>query len=310
MSAAAPQDPVPPVPLPASLPAPPVAEQKSVRGFGAHLVPLVRPLILSLLGVILGAALTYFGLPAKQVEVITEVFRDTAQPLTAPAAPIDYEGLPYHGDHHADHDHGPQAIQAQAARWPTDRITYSVDYTSARGLNPPLSDEAIRAALRQATGWWADNLQLEFVEVPAGAQALIPIRFERIDGPANVLAEAYLANGTLDPKPLRFDSAERWTPGAPAANLVSLPTVACHELGHSLGLSHDSPSAPAVMRPSYTAAIPREQERDVSRMVALGYKRREKVPPAATDVLTFPIQARTDDVVEALKKAGFTVSKP
>lgn len=309
MSAAAPQDPPSPATPPASLPAPPVGEQKSVRGFWAAYGPTLRPVLLSLVWLTLGAVAAYLGLPTKYVEVFKEVVVDGPQPLTAPAVPIDYEGLPYHGDDHG-HDHGPQAIQAQAARWPTDRITYSVDYASARGLNPPLSDDAIRAALRQAAGWWADNLLLEFVEVPAGGPALIPIRFERIDGPANVLAEAYLANGTLDPKPLRFDSSERWTPGAPAANLVSLPTVACHELGHSLGLSHDAPQALAVMRPSYTAAIPREQERDVGRAVQLGYKRREKVPPAATDVLTFPIQARTDDVVEALKKVGFTVTKP
>lgn len=229
-------------------------------------------------------------------------------PLAADrVGPIDYEGLQYHGDHHDEH--GPQQLQSQAARWPADRITYGIDYTTARNLNPPLSDDAIRAAFRQATGWWGEHLQLEFVEV-APAQAMIPIRFERMDGPGGVLAEAYLANGTMEAKPMRFDSGERWTPGAPASNLVSLPTVACHELGHSLGLGHDSQTAPAVMRPTYTAALPREQERDIMRMVGLGYKRRDKVPPAPTDLITFPISAKTDDVADALRKAGFTVQKP
>ena len=91
---------------------------------------------------------------------------------------------------------------------------------------------------------------------------------------------------------------------------MSLRTVWCHEIGHSLGLGHDAANAVAVMRPSYTASIPREQERDIMRMVGLGYKRREKVPPAPTDLITFPISAKTDDVADALRKAGFTVSKP
>lgn len=235
---------------------------------------------------------------------------DLPLPLAdAAVGPIDYEGMRYHGDHHGD-DHGPEAIQAQPARWPVDRITYGIDYASARGLNPPLSDVAIQAAIRQAAGWWSEHLAIDLVEVPFGTGPHIPIRFERIDGPGGVLAEAYLANGTTAPKPLRFDSGERWTPGAPAANLVSLPTVGCHELGHSLGLGHDAQTAPAVMRPTYTASLPREQDRDISRMVALGYKRREKVPPAPVDVLTFPVQVKTNDVVEALKKAGYEVTKP
>lgn len=268
-----------------------------------------RPLVaaaLALLAAAVGSVLTRYGVAPRTVEVITETIREAPLPLSADPRPIDYEGIQYHGDHHDEH--GPQKLQAQAARWPADRITYSIDYASARGMSPPLSDDAIRAAIRQATGWWADNLQLEFVEVTSGA--MIPIRFERIDGPAGVLAEAYLADGTNRPKPLRFDSSERWTPGAPATNLVSLPTVACHEIGHSLGCPHDAANAAAVMRPTYTASLPREQERDIQRMVGLGYKRREKVPPAATDVLTFPIQARTDDVVDALKKAGYGVTKP
>lgn len=227
------------------------------------------------------------------------------QPLVN-AEPLDYEGARFGG---CDHDHGPQPL-VEAARWPVDRITYSVDYATAKGLNPPLSDGAIQSALKQAAGWWSENLQIELVEVPAGTGAHIPIKFERIDGALGVLAEAYLANGNLQPKPLRFDNGERWTAGPPAANLVSLPTVACHELGHSLGLDHDAPNAPAVMRPSYTASIPREQERDIARAVGLGYKRRDKVPAAPSDVLSFPVQARTDEVVEALKKAGFTVTKP
>ena len=63
------------------------------------------------------------------------------------------------------------------------------------------------------------------------------------------------------------------------------------------------------MRPTYSASIPREQERDIQSMVALGYRRRQKVPPAPTDVLTFPVQVKTDDVIQSLRNAGDTVTK-
>ena len=222
--------------------------------------------------------------------------------MQADAVPIDYEGCGFHGDVEHLHDVLP-------ARWPTDRITYGIDYSSASKLNPPLSEDAIRAAFRQGAGWWTDGADLEIVEVPY-SQALVPIRFERMDGPGGVLAEAYLADGTNRQKPMRFDSSERWTAGAPAANLVSLPTVFCHEFGHSLGLNHDAANAPAVMRPSYTSAIPREQPRDLERLFALGYRRRERVPPAPSDVLQISGTFKTSDVVDALKKIGYSVTGP
>ncbi|TXH99566.1 MAG: matrixin family metalloprotease [Rhizobium sp.] len=258
----------------------------------------------ALLAALMGALGNDQMAPTKTVTV--EV--PSAAPMGAELAPVDYEGCRFHGDHD---DHAPQALAAQAARWPTDRITYSIDYASARGMNPPLSDAAIQQAARTAFGWWAEHLAIEFVEVSHGTPGTsIPCRFERIDGPAGVLAEAYLADGTNNPKPLRLDSSERWTVGPPATNQVSCPTVWCHEIGHSLGCPHDAQNAPAVMRPTYTASIPREQERDIARMVQLGYKRRPKVPPAPTDVLQIPVQLKVDDVVTGLKGLGFTVTKP
>lgn len=261
-------------------------------------------ILISILG--WGWAIWQESSPAKVIKVPVPTV--ASENLEAEVKPIDYEGLRFHGDH--EDDHGPQRLESQTARWPSDRITYGIDYASAKSLNPPLSDVAIQTAIRQATGWWTEQLNIDFVEVPYGSSPNIPIRFERIDGPAGVLAEAYLADGTSRPKPLRFDSSERWTPGAPAQNLVSLPTVACHEIGHSLGLGHDSANATAVMRPTYTASLPREQERDIQRMTQLGYRRREKVPPAAVDVINIPVQIKTSDVVDALKKAGYSVTGP
>ncbi len=223
-----------------------------------------------------------------------------------PDVPINYEGARYHGTE----AHGLAHIEASGRPWPTKNITYWVDYSTVPQLRPALSNDMVSAAFKQAWNWWAEGLDIEPQEVTDPSAALVTIRFEKMDGPNGVLAESYLADGTLNPKTQRYDSSERWTVGPPASGLLSLPTVACHEIGHVLGLGHDDPTAPAVMRPVYSASLPREQARDYSRMIALGYKKRIAAPTGPVDVLSFPVQAKTTDVIDSLKKAGFTVTKP
>lgn len=275
----------------------------------AALIALGRKAMFAAFAAAVGVIAAYFNLPPTVVEVLVPA----PEPFVAEAVPIDYEGCSYHGPH--DHDDA-HAIEAEPLRWPTDRITYGIDYGSARGLNPPLSDASIQAAIKQAANWWSESLAIEMVEVPY-SQALIPIRFERLDGPGGTLAEAYLANGTLGKKPMRVDASERWTAGPPAANLLSMPTVVCHELGHSLGLPHDVKTALAVMIPTYTSRIPREQPRDIDRAVnELGYARRPPAPgdgvkPGGTaELIDFPVSAKASDIMTALKARGYKVEPP
>lgn len=288
------------LPAPAPQPRWQPALERLLHAGAKRLVQWAIPILMAAAG----SVATYFGFPRTTTVEVPSPER------LVDATPIDYEGARYDGGtEDSDHRHVHPLAAPEPARWPVDRITYGIDYDSATRLNPPLPADAIKAAFRQAVGWWGEQLQVDFVEVAHGASPMVPIRFERIDGPQGVLAEAYLADGTTRPKPMRFDSSERWTAGGPAGGLVSLPTVACHELGHTLGLGHDAANAPAVMRPSYTASIPREQERDILRMVQLGYVRRAKMPPGAVDVLSFPVQVKTDDVIQSLRNAGYTVTK-
>ncbi len=281
----------------------------------------VRTPLIVLLVALAGAVAERYGLDPRVVEVLVPVLVPAPAPpaeLVADAVPIDYEGLPYDGGR----EHGAEALhhhegEAEALRWPTDRVTYSIDYASARRVRPPLTDDAVRAAARTAWGWWSESITVDFVEVPHGSPAMVPVSFARIDGPGGVLAKAYLANGTLSPKPMVFDVDEYWTPGPPAAGRISLPTVWCHEGGHTLGAGHDAANAPAVMRPAYTAQFPREQPRDVDRMVAeLGYARRPPrpadpgLPGGTAAVVAFPVSAKLSDLVDAVRKAGGTAEPP
>lgn len=196
-----------------------------------------------------------------------------------------------------------------ARRWPTDRITWTLD----TGKSPIPAQQAIEA-FRVAWAAWADKLEIEAVYVDKPAEALVLSRFEYYDGPGQVLAWSHLANGTMTPKHQVYDTAERWGVSATPTNQIDLVRVACHEIGHVLGLVHEDPPKGALMDPTYSRSVRFPTEQDVTRAVALGYKRRVRpapAPPAGpSGTLSFPVQAKTADVVDALRKEGFTVEAP
>lgn len=278
----------------ASTATPPAADPVSWQ---VRYAPQIRRVLTWAAFTLVGIVAAKLGLPAEAVPVPV--------PMTDPldAVPFNYEGSRYEGGEGAEH------AESDGRPWPTRRITYHLDYDSAAGLRPPLSRDAISGEFRTAWNWWAEGLDIEPVEVTDPAAAMVRIKFGKIDGPSGTLAWSYLSDGTMRPKDQLYDVSERWTAGPPASGLLALRTVACHEIGHVLGLAHDSPTAPAVMRPMYTASIPREQARDYDRLVALGYARRTKAPAGPVDVLSFPVQARTQDVIDAMEKAGFKVGK-
>lgn len=172
------------------------------------------------------------------------------------------------------------------AKWPgaNPSLPWNLDVT---GYNGGLSDDALREAFAMAWGYWADVVEIDPRMVQTATEALIRSHFARIDGPSNVLAWSYLADNTNNPKIQRFDAGDTWVsinPGTPSGG-IDLVRVACHEIGHVLGLEHDSASAAALMRPSYSTSIPKPTERDVSRLVGLGYKRRTTpVPPPPSPI--------------------------
>ena len=176
-------------------------------------------------------------------------------------------------------------VTAQSAgplsKWPgaTPRLPYHVDPSGYRGQ---LSPDAIRLAFARAWAYWAEVAEIypELADSPPGA--LIRTHFAAIDGPSNVLAWSELANDDSGPKTQRFDAGESWvvTPNqdTPTGG-IDLVRVACHEIGHVLGLEHDAANAEALMRPSYSTSIARPTARDVQRLIGLGYRKRTAPVP-------------------------------
>ncbi|MCM3763742.1 matrixin family metalloprotease [Neobacillus niacini] len=122
-------------------------------------------------------------------------------------------------------------------RWQSGRLSYSINPT---GCNLSAADvtATINAAFAQ---WQAVNSFFVFTPVPNGGN--IQIRFggtelySRFGSQGGVLATgAYPPEGRL-----HFDSAEHWT-------REKLLSVALHEIGHILGLSHSNSRA-SVMYP-------------------------------------------------------------
>ena len=158
-------------------------------------------------------------------------------------------------------------------------ITYHIENTT---LDMPVIDQ--RAAVTLALATWASVVQIDFVEIaePNRNQS-IDLRFEFVghciiepdecgdpdcpfDGPGGVIAHAGFPPGVnsecVNPMTetwagnVHFDNDEEFE--LDAANLnpgeISMALVAAHEIGHAIGLTHDTgPGGPHIMAPTISS---------------------------------------------------------
>uniref|UniRef100_A0A8K9UKW9 Peptidase metallopeptidase domain-containing protein n=1 Tax=Oncorhynchus mykiss TaxID=8022 RepID=A0A8K9UKW9_ONCMY len=139
-------------------------------------------------------------------------------------------------------------------KWKNSTITYRIDqYT------PDLTQEEVDTSFRLALKIWSDAAPLKFIKFP-GTCMIIHLApsilahgdFFPFDGPKGVLAHAF-APGEDMGGDVHFDEDEIWTMGHSKLG-YNLFTVAAHELGHSLGLSH-SKDPSSLMYPNYNYYI-------------------------------------------------------
>lgn len=106
-------------------------------------------------------------------------------------------------------------------------------------------------ATREAFDAWEAVADIDFVEVADSTRSDIRLGFDDIDGSSGVLAQAFFSfiDVTLVESNIRFDNAESYvaSDGNVGAGNVNFKTVAIHEIGHAIGISHSSIS-PAIMQ--------------------------------------------------------------
>jgi hypothetical protein len=146
------------------------------------------------------------------------------------------------------------------ARWSGPNVTYNCT-SLVSGLSSILGSEVVLRAYRKACSSWNDVCGIRLAEVNTSGN--IVSSAGRIDGSSGTLAWSYLPGvPSYMKEQLKqlFDNSEKWTE-------QWLQEVACHEVGHAIGLDH-SQDRNALMYPfSHNGSLPVPQAWDVAEAV-------------------------------------------
>lgn len=125
--------------------------------------------------------------------------------------------------------------------------------------------EGIREAFIKAWSHWEAVCGIEPFEAMVEGQGVVQADFRGIDRRGGTLAWSELA--PLRGRPFleqRYDILEPWYigDGNPGPSQIDLVAVACHEIGHALGIGHIRGRTGDLMNPIYDPAIRTPQEGD------------------------------------------------
>ncbi|KAM9837712.1 matrix metalloproteinase-25 [Aulostomus maculatus] len=151
-------------------------------------------------------------------------------------------------------------------KWHKTDLTWSVHSYPSSSLSPGLHSNMVDSILTQAFKAWSDAAPLTFRQLPSSSRGAatggdIKVSFPRLlhddgypfDGQGGTLAHAFFPGRDDVAGDTHFDDHERWSVGGDSST-TDLFTVAVHEFGHALGLSHSS-SDPSIMRPYYQGPV-------------------------------------------------------
>lgn len=152
-------------------------------------------------------------------------------------------------------------------KWHKTDLTWSVHSYPSQSVSPGMSGALAETLLTHALKTWSDAAPLTFRRVPGNSGGVptggdIRVSFARLlhedgypfDGQGGTLAHAFFPSRDEVGGDTHFDDDEVWSYGDGSSGSTDLFTVAVHEFGHALGLSHSS-SDPSIMRPYYQGPV-------------------------------------------------------
>lgn len=162
------------------------------------------------------------------------------------------------------------ASKEQMPKWTKCGLTYYIEsYVSAKDLSKTAQDQIIAQAWKE----WCNVCGLRVERAKTAKKADIIIgggkgKDQDFDGPAGILAWAYMPDGEDTQLTMRFDLDETWISDKRDRGVLML-NVAGHEFGHLLGLTH-SKRMQALMAPFYNESVATPQpDDDITRIQAL-----------------------------------------
>ncbi|KAL6095105.1 mmp25 [Pungitius sinensis] len=143
-------------------------------------------------------------------------------------------------------------------KWHKTELTWSIHGYPLPSLSPGMSNGLVDAILQRAFEAWSRETPLRFNRLQGNVAGDIRVNFARsfhddgypFDGQGGTLAHAFFPGSQELAGDAHFDDDEIWSYRDDSGHSTDLFTVAVHEFGHSLGLSHSS-SDPSIMRPYY-----------------------------------------------------------